>query len=160
MYVGHVRCEVEELRVLDLISNLLSRRGEAFQMNRQDHRRFVNRKVLLRRDELLASAQPCQSRRELVKKRNALFTLVFVGSFQHVDPNELSESVLDRVDPLNVETEIEHRVEGVGGVLTSGTRHSRSQSTAKDLVDERRLFDLDVEFPVAIVCQFRCEQAD
>ena len=103
-HIGHVWSEAEDLGVLDLISNLPSRRRESLQMNRQHHWRLVNRKVFLCRDQFLASIERIRNRIDVRKEiRGSLFAFVFVGSLEDVDPNKLRQRFLDAVDSLYVE---------------------------------------------------------
>lgn len=85
---------------------------------------------------------------------NSLLTLVLVRSSQLIDLDERSQRLLDTVDSLDVQTEVEHRVECVGRVLADSADDATSQTTSEDLVYECCILESLGGFPMGIM---RCQ---
>lgn len=158
-HIGHVRREVDLLRVPQRASDLATARRKALEVDGEHERRLLDREELFGVDELLAPVRmtPSQSahfrfspegqEQSMNDTANALLALVLVLPAQLVDADKVVHRVPEGVCPVaEVKREVEDRVERVAVVAAREAVHARAEAAAEDLVDKGRLLDLLLEF--------------
>lgn len=155
-HIAHIRPQLQRLLVRDDAVCLATRRREPLEVDCQDRRCRVYLEALLRNDQLLTPVCSPRQRCGDCSLRNSvivhsLLALVLVLALQHVDLDEILERVLDGSRGVQVEREVEDRVESIRVVPAGLAMHARSQSPSEELVHKVLLLDLLIQFPVKSV---------